>query len=322
MRRYAIGVDVGGTFTKLALVSDEGRIILKERMPTLHADAPEPVVEHLISSIQKIKGQAEKEGYTVEGIGIGMPQFIEGEQWIQRECNNMPALEGYAMYPPLEAALGPNIAMDNDVIASGLGEYHFGIGKEYDRVFFIAIGTGIGCAIFTEGGELVRYNYGAAGDIGMIIVDPHGMVPCTCGAKGCLETMATTLAVRRMGLEAVQCGKDTSLAEVFKEKGDLEARDVGEEAKKGDRVARDIIEEAGYFLGVALTSYMHIFRPHIFLVGGGLAEAGELLLEPIRRTVYRLGSPFYLKQLKGIERATLGAEAGMIGCASLILFRG
>lgn len=317
--RHALGIDIGGTALKGGLVDETGRVLFKASRPSpAEHRSPQPVVDSLIAFAVELRDRARKMGIEPEGIGFGPPNFIEGPDWIQRQVNNLPALNDFPLRPPLAAALGEAIAMDNDVMNAGLAEYYFGEGHNYDRVLFMAIGTGIASSIFTEGGGRVRYIFGWPGDTGHIIVDPHGRL-CTCGGRGCLETVAAGPAIREAALSAAVTGKSPALAARLSQAGDLEARDVTEAALVGDDAARDIWSEAGWYLGMALTSYLHIYDPHVILIGGGIAEAGELLFEPIWRTLRALGSPYYLNHLRGVKGASLGADAGFIGAAALIL---
>ena len=317
--RYAIGIDLGGTNLKGGLVDETGQVIFKETRPSpADRNLPGPIVEALINLATDLRERARGNGIEPEGFGFGPPNFIEGPDWIQRQANNMPGLNDVALRPPLAAALGENIAIDNDVMNASLAEYHFGQGRGYERMLLMAIGTGIATGIFTEGGRRLRYIFGWTGDTGHIIVDPHGRL-CTCGGRGCLETVATGPAIRAFALDAARTQKSPALAARLAESGDLEARDVTEAALSGDAAARQIWDEVGWYLGMALTSYVHIFAPQIILIGGGIAAAGELVLEPIRRTLASLGSPFYLGLLRGVKKAALGADAGFIGAGALIL---
>jgi glucokinase len=318
--RYAIGIDLGGTHIKGGLVDEAGRIHYKETRPTPPEGqtTPEAVVQAQIALGQDLQDRALGLGIQVEGVGFGQPNMIEGPDWIQRLANNVPGLEGFAMRPALAQAFGERIAMDNDVMNASFAEYHFGDGHNYQRAFLMFIGTGIAAGIFTEGGKQLRFVSGWTGDTGHIIVDPHGQ-PCTCGGRGCLETVATGPAIRQQALAAAQNGKSPALAARLAAAGDLNPQDAAEAALAGDEAASRIWEETGWFLGVALTSFIHIFDPHVILIGGGIAEAGDLLLEPIRRTIAALGSPYYLRHLQAVKKAALGADAGLIGAAALIL---
>jgi glucokinase len=322
MPRYAIGVDIGGTYTKLALVDEDGNIHLRDSIPTPKDPAPELIVDKIIEAGLAFRSEAESKNISVEGVSFAIPHFHDGKDWVQQQTNNMPPLEGFPMRPPLHGAFGPSIAMINDLSATGIAEHLFGKGRDCDRMLLMAIGTGIAISVITEEHGLVHYSWDTAGDTGQIIVDPYGLADCTCGGRGCLEAVASAPAIRRRALREVERGKDTLLAEVMERKGDLEARDVSEAAEAGDEVAKDITDQVGFFLGVALTSYLHIFRPTLIVLGGGVALAGDLLVEPIHHTMNRLASPWYLKRLEGIEISALGKDGGAIGSASLILYPG
>ncbi|GEM_PF-193159 len=319
MAGYAVGVDIGGTNTKLVLMDDQGVIYQRSTSPTPKDADPNVVVSRIVDVASAFVRQAESSGFQLEGVGFAVPHFYEGDDWIQRQTNNMPSLEGFPMYPPLRQVFGPSIAMINDLSAAGIAEHLFGKGRTYDRMLLIAIGTGISISVVTEDG-LVDYNWGSTGDAGQIIVDPQGLTECTCGGRGCLESIASAPAIRNQALREVRRGKQTLLAEIFRDRGDLEAKDVSEAARAGDAVALDIMGQVGFFLGVALTSFLHMFRPSLIVLAGGVGQAGDLLIEPIHRTMSRLASPWYLERLKGIEVSALGTDGAAMGCASLILY--
>lgn len=321
MTRFAIGVDIGATNIKLALIDEDGRVHARDSVPTPHEPTPEGFTRRIILVTCRFREQTDATGHAVEGIGFTVPHFFEGPSWEQRETNNVPCLEGFPMYPPLREALGPSIAMANDLSAAGIAEHMFGRGRDSKRMLLMAIGTGIATSAITEDG-LLQYNWGTMGDTGQIIVDTEHLTPCTCGAKGCVEAVAAGPALRREAYKAVDEGRSPLLAEMRAAKGDLEAKDVSVAARAGDKAALEILSRAGYFLGIALSSFLHIFRPDLIVLGGGVAEAGDLLLKPIRQTMERVASPYYLRRLKRIEVSALGREAAAIGCATLILHPG
>jgi glucokinase len=322
MTRYAIGVDIGATNMKLVLMDADGAILAAETSPTPKDSDPRAVVTGIIAVTTAFLRHAKDLGIQVDGFGFGIPHFHEGESWEQKQTNNMPSLEGYPMRPPLAQAFGPSLAMMNDVSAAGIAEHMFGRGRDVERMMMIAIGTGVGMSVVTQEQGLVHFSWDSIGDAGMIIVDPLGQADCTCGGRGCLEALVSGPAIRQKALREIERGKPTLLKTILQDRGDIEAKDVSEAARAGDRVAMDLMEEAGFFLGVALASYLHIFRPNLFVLGGGVSQAGDLLRDPARRTLGRLASPWYFARLRGIEFAALGKDAAAIGCASLILHPG
>ncbi len=319
MEKQAIGVDIGGTRTKLALVDESGAIHLRAVHPTPRQARPEALVAELVTTVKAFRHEVEASGRPIEGIGFTVPHFFDGPDWAQCQTNNMPSLEGHPVRPALADAFGDKIAMINDLSAAGIAEYAYGRGQGTERMLLIAIGTGVAISVVTRDQGLIHYSWDSTGDTGMIIVDPSAESLCTCGGRGCLESLVSAPALRRRALEEIERGKDTQLARIKAERGDLEARDISEAALAGDAVARDILDRAGFFLGVALTSYLHIFRPNLIVLAGGVGQAGALLIEPIRRTMGRLASPWYLARLQGIEVSALGQDGQAIGAASLIL---
>jgi glucokinase len=322
MTLHAIGVDIGATNLKLALVDSSGVVHSRAMSATPKDPDPKAVVSGIISATTAFWREAQASGFEVAGFGFGIPHFHEGRDWEQKQTNNMPSLEGYPIRPPLAEAFGDSIAMANDVSAAGIAEHMFGRGRGIERMMMVAIGTGVGTCMITREQGLVHFSWDSIGDAGMIIVDPLGRADCTCGGRGCLEALVSGPGIRQRALREIERGRPTVLADVQRAQGDIEARDVSEAARAGDRVALDLMQETGFYLGVALTSYLHIFRPNLFVLGGGVAQAGDLLIEPARQTLERLASPWYLRRLEAIEVAALGKEAAAVGCASLILHPG
>lgn len=182
----------------------------------------------------------------------------------------------------------------------------------------MSIGTGILMGAVTEDG-LVDFNWGGTGDSGQIIVDPEASLRCPCGGRGCLESVAAAPAIRRAGIEAVAGHEETSLAQSLAVNGAIEASDVVAAAASGDAVAHRIVVKAGRYIGIALASYVHMFRPELVVLCGGVAQAGELLLEPIRVALADFGSPWYLERLRGIEISAFPLDGAAIGSAALVL---
>jgi predicted NBD/HSP70 family sugar kinase len=275
----------------------------------------------MAQAVFALRAEAEARNYPVTGIGFCVPHFSEGNEWFQRQTNNVPVLEGFPMFAPLAEVLGPTLAVANDISAAGIAEHLFGKGREAARMLFMAIGTGMATCLITEEG-LVQYTWGSTGDTGMIIVDPLGAADCTCGGRGCLEAYAGGWAIRRRALSEIQRGRKTQLADMLAARGNLEAKDVAEAARAGDAVAIDIFEQVGFYLGVAFSSFLHIYMPTLIVLGGGVSQAGDLFMDPMHRTMNRLASPWFLARLTGIELSALGKDGGMIGAAAIILYPG
>jgi glucokinase len=313
----AIGVDIGATTIKLSLVDRRGTVVVCGEAPTPRASTAAGIVAGIIRVASAFKRGAPNHSRPV-GIGFTVPQYFEGPTWIQRATNNMPALEGFPLYEPLHEAFGDPIALANDVNAAAIGEHRFGCARGSDRFLLMSIGTGSSIGVIIDN-RLLDYNWGAAGDAGQIIVDPIGLLRCTCGGRGCLDTVATAPAIRRDALAAISRGEVTSLRSTRGRRGDVSARDVALAASQGDAVAQGILGRAGRFIGIALTTYLHLFRPDTIVLAGGVPQAGEPLMASIRRTMAEIGSPFYLAQLRNLTVSRFPKWAAAIGAATLIL---
>jgi glucokinase len=312
----AIGVDVGGTNTKLVLIDRSGVVLQRRSERTPRATAPDLFVVQLSKSVRSFQEEAGDPTRPTIGIGICTPQFSDGPDWIQRQANNMAVLEGFALRPALERELGPRLAISYDSGAAAIAEHLFGIGRGVSRLLTLSIGTGASIGVVTDG-RAVDFNWGGTGDSGQIIVDPEASERCACGGLGCLESVATAPAIRRAAIKAIRDGKETLLADQFAVEGDISAEDVVHAGAEGDRVAVDILARVGRFVGIALASYIHLFRPELIVLCGGVSQAGELLLKPVRSAVDRFTNPWYLARLRGIEVSAFPLDGAAIGVAAL-----
>jgi glucokinase len=257
----------------------------------------------------------------VRGFGISVPNFVAGPQWVQRWVNNLPELEGVAMRPLLAARLGDSIAMANDVSAAATAEHLFGRGRGRNRLLLMSIGTGISIGVIVEG-ELLQFFLGTVGDTGHIIVDTEGRLACTCGAHGCLETLASGTGIREEAKRAIRRGEPTVLSPLLEDESRLTAEAVARAARDGDAVAKRILDRAAFFLGVALTSYVHMFVPEMIVLAGGVTGSMDLLQDGIRDTLEQFSNPSLLRVLEGIEVSAFPDLGAAIGSAGLILFPG
>jgi glucokinase len=210
---------------------------------------------------------------------------------------NLPRLCGFALHRALEDGLGVECRLEADSNAAVIAEYRYGAGLGSKRLLGVTVGTGLGGGVILDG-ELLRYTGECAGDLGHIIVDPTGRL-CTCGARGCLEAMVCASAVSE------RCEG-------------LEVRDVLHMARRGEPIALEALEETGWWLGVGLASLSPLFHPDRIVVGGGVAAARDLLLEPVRASYRMHASPDFRASVWVVGSTFEGWE-GMVGAASLFL---
>jgi glucokinase len=314
----AIGVDVGATRLKLALVASSGAVLHSTVLPTPRDGEGQEVVERIADAVIAFRDEvAGASG--VRGFGISVPNFVQGPDWVQRWVNNLPEMEGVAMRPPLSARLGDAIAIANDVSAAVIAEHLFGRGRGRDRLLLMSIGTGISIGVIVDG-ELVQYMFGTVGDTGHIIVDTEGRLECSCGAHGCLETLASGTGIRNEAIRAVQRGEETVLAPLVEDESRFTAEAVAQAARAGDAVAQRIFERAASFLGVALATYVHMFAPELIVLAGGVTGSMDLLQKGVRDALEQFANPSLLGVLDGIELSAFPDLGAAIGSASLILF--
>lgn len=315
----AIGVDVGATRLKLALVDDRGRVLDSQVGATPRGGTGPELVERITDRVADFRDSLARTFPPPQGIGLVVPHLIEGPDWIQRWTNNMPPLEGLALRPLLTERLRGRLAHGNDVSAATVAEHLFGAGRGVDRLLLMSIGTGVSIGVIADG-ELLQYTWATAGDTGMIIVDPEGALPCSCGGRGCLETVASGNGIADLARRALQVGERTAQTDLPRGDQGPTAADVARLARAGDPVAARIFSRAAAFIGTALASYVHIFRPQLILLSGGLFGSSDLLLDGLRERLWELASPSHLAALRGVELSAYPDLGAAVGAASLVLF--
>ena len=294
--RLAAGVDIGGTGTKIGIVAEDGGIVRRTTIPTGPGGAPEPLVDGIVAALQPMLDAVAAEGTPASGLGVSVAGFLDRARSAMVGNANLPALCGFPLRRALEERLALGCRLEGDSNAAVLAEFRHGAGQGSARLLGVTVGTGLGGGVIVDG-VLLRYTGECAGDLGHIIVDPAGR-HCTCGTQGCLEAMVCSAAVsERAGGRAV--------------------RDVVNDARRRERLAVDALAETGRWLGLGLASLVPIFAPDRIVVGGGVAAAGELLLEPTRASFRAHAAPG-LREAAIVGSSFDGWE-GMVGAASQFL---
>lgn len=291
--RHAGAVDIGGTRTKIGIVAEDGSVVKSEAVGTSAAGDPEP----LVASIARTLGPMISSAGPVIGIGVSVAGFLDREHAVMIENANLPKLCGFPLKRALTERLGLDCLLEVDSNAAVLAEHRFGAGKGASRLLGVTVGTGLGGGVIIDG-ELLRYTGECAGDLGHIILDPSGRW-CTCGARGCLEALVCTAALSERA-------------------GGRRTRDVVTAAQRGEERAVAALAETGRWLGLGLASLAPLFAPERIVVGGGVAAAGELLLEPARASFRTHAAPGFRERVELVASDFNGRE-GMIGAASLFL---
>ena len=306
--RVALGIDIGGTHTKIALVAAGGSILRQETLPShVHGD-PAPFLDRIKQVIQ---------AYLVErplGIGINLPGFLSDDGRSIFYNPNTPALVGIDFSEWLSGFDLP-VHTEQDLNSPALAEYYFGSGRGSRRFMAAAIGTGLGVGVILDG-QVVRFTGYTTGDAGHIILEPGGP-ECTGGCKGCAEALATIPGIERDALAALAQGKLESLRGSLQE-GRIPAQAVITAARQGNPEAAAIITVIGQRLGLWLASLAPIFLPERIALCGGVAEAGEVLLEACRQRFTYLSGPGYSSHVQVVIGQFCGL-AGVIGAATPFL---
>jgi glucokinase len=293
--RLAGAVDIGATNTKIGVVGEDGSILARSTVSTQQSGAS--LVEAIASTLSPMLPATPEDANRVIGIGVSIAGFLDAGHTTMYENSNLPSLCGFPLRKALEARLSLPCALEVDSNAAAIAEHRFGAGKGSRRFLAITVGTGLGGAVIIDG-KLLRYTGECVGDVGHIILDPDGR-QCTCGSRGCLEALVCSAALS----ERVS-GKPV--------------RNIITQAREGHRDAVDALNETGRWLGIGLASLSSIFAPDRIVVGGGIAGANELLLDPTRAS-FRRHAAFGFRDSVRILGSGFDGWEGMVGAASLFL---
>ncbi len=312
-----IGIDVGGTNVKIALVDENGKIIYSNSVPTYAKMGYEYTVNNIKQAIKDLMKETGTDSTSIEGIGFDFPGQVDCETGVVKLAPNIPGWVNVPIAQMIEDEFHIPTRIDNDVRCAALGELKFGAGKGCQNFVCITVGTGIGSGLVING-KVVRGAANAAGEIGHIKLQMNGGPICGCGDTGCLEAFASGPAIVAMAQDYIRGGKSTKFREMAAaEGGEITPYMVAKAAEEGDPVAKRIFEIVGEYIGIGLTSVINLLNPEKVIIGGGVAEAGDLLFDPIRRTIKERAMVVAGNSVE-IVPAELGNSAGVIGASMLI----
>ena len=306
--------ELGATAINAALTDLSGEIIEQRHADIDIAAGPEVVlgiVEEIFDSL--IAGHPTP---GVWGIGVGLPGPVEFSIGSPTSPPIMPAWDRYPVRVRLSSRFNAPTWIDNDVNMLAVGELRRGLAVGVDDAIFVKVGTGIGAGLISSG-RLHRGAQGAAGDIGHVRVMESTSQVCRCGKVGCLEALAGGQAIARQGSQAAETDASPYLAQLLARGQAITARDVAEGATHGDLVANEILSQAGRLIGQMIAALVNFYNPSLVIIGGGVANAGDMFLASIRQSVYERSLPLATRDLR-ISRSGLGDLAGIYGAASLV----
>lgn len=317
MGKKLLGIDLGGTTVKMAILTEDGEIQQKWSINTNILDEGSHIVPEIIESILHHLSLYNMTSDDFIGIGMGSPGTVDREAGTVIGAYNLNWKTLQRVKEQIESATNIPFVIDNDANVAALGERWKGAGDNSSDVTFITLGTGVGGGIIAEG-HLLHGAVGAAGEIGHITVEPDGF-DCTCGKKGCLETVASATGVVRLARQmAEEFAGDSKLKELLDDGQDVTSKTVFELAEDGDHLALMVVDKVAFYLGLACGNIGNMLNPTDIVIGGGVSAAGEFLREKVQKYFDQFTFPQVRESTK-IKLAQLGNDAGIIGAASLAL---
>lgn len=305
------GVDIGGTAVKVGLFNEEGTLLNKWDFATQKTEDGKDVLRDVADFIQgKMEEHHIKKDQLI-GVGVGIPGPVKDDGEVL-ELPNL-GLGNFNIERELGDLLGTKVKAGNDANVAALGEQWQGSGKGYKNLVMVTLGTGVGGGIILNGTMLAGSN-GAAGEIGHIKIQHQEEAYCGCGKRGCLEQYASATGIVRMTLKKLEESTEISSLRTI---DDMDAKLVFDHAKAGDQLAMEIVDQACAYLGVALAHIGQVIDPEVFVIGGGVSKAGDVLTEKVKE-YYNQNVMSSLKN-KEFRLAELGNDAGIYGSARLIL---
>ena len=312
-----IGIDVGGTNVKIALVDKSGKIIYSNSVPTYAKMGYEYTVNNIKQAIKDLMKETNTTAKDIDGIGFDFPGQVDYKTGVVKLAPNIPGWVNVPIAQMIEEEFHIPTRIDNDVRCAALGEMKFGAGQGCENFVCITVGTGIGSGLVVNG-QLVRGASNAAGEIGHIKLQMKDGLICGCGDTGCLEAYASGPSIVAMAQDYIKGGKSTKFREMAAaEGGEITPYMVAKAAEAGDPVAKRIFAIVGEYIGIGMTSVINLLNPEKVIIGGGVAEAGDLLLDPIRKTIKERAMVVAGSAVE-IVPAQLGNSAGVIGASMLI----
>ena len=311
MKKYGFGVDIGGTTIKMGFFETDGTLLDKWEIKTNTANGGADILSDVAKAIDNKLAQEAISKDDVQGVGVGVPGPVRSDGVVNR-CVNL----GWGIVNVAEelgTLTGLTVKVGNDANVAALGELWQGGAKGCKDAVMVTLGTGVGGGIIVDG-KIVAGFHGAGGEIGHITVNPDEIEACNSGQYGCLEQYTSATGIVRMAKRKLAKSDD---ATTLRKIEPLTAKDIFDEAKAGDEIAKELVDELGNILGSALSNLAVVVNPEVIVIGGGVSKAGAILIDTIEEH-FKENCFFALKETR-FELATLGNDAGIYGCAAMIL---
>lgn len=311
----AVGIDIGGTSIKGAVVNELGQPSEMFSIPVIKDDTQEEIIEKIADTLKKYL-EENKFDEPIAGIGIGIPGSIDAKNGVCIYSNNLD-WKDLDVVGIMKKHFDMPIRITNDANAAALGEAAFGAGKKYPNVIMITLGTGVGGGVVIEN-KIYEGSDGTGTELGHMIIVKDGVM-CTCGRRGCLEQYASANALAREAQESMDKNPDSLMHQIAKELGKTSARVPFLAARRYDKAGLEVVKDYVEYLGIGICNFCNIFRPDCVVLSGGVSNEGDYLIERLTKYCEENNFGFPYSKHSVIKVAELGYMAGIIGAASLIL---
>jgi len=306
---YVLGVDFGATHLSLMLASLSAEVLDELEVSIDITKGPDDCLSEADHLARELLSRSNLTFEQILAVGVGVPGPIVADAGMVLSPPIMPGWDRFPIRDTLQNRWGCPVSLSNDAELGALGEWAAGSGRGEQNLAYIKVGTGIGAGLLING-QIYRGVTGSAGEIGHLTIDENGPM-CTCGSQGCLEALAGGRAIARMAQEAVRKNKRTQLASISPVEK-ITALEVANAARHGDLVAQEILKQAGMHIGIAIAGMVNLFNPGLVVLGGGVAQIGDLFLEPMRQAVQKRSLPASVRAVR-ITTAVLGRRSSSMG---------
>lgn len=313
---FAIGIDVGGENIRVGLVNLAGEVLDKAFNKTQPERGSEDILRRVKEMTHKIIAKSSIDEERIDGIGFGLSGIIDPKEGICLFCPNLPDWNEISVREIFSEEFETLCLVDDSVRMMALAEKRYGLGRNVNNFIYISLGIGVGCAIFIHG-KLYRGYTGLAGEFGHITVEESGPL-CHCGNLGCLEALVSAKKIVQKARNAVNSGIYSSFSDKIDEiYQNIDVKAITQAAQAGDKLAYEILDETGRHIGVGIAALVNLLNPNMVILGGGIAQAGEALLFPIKQTVKKCALGM-ISQTVSIQQSQIKKNAGIIGGATAV----
>lgn len=312
MKKYAFGVDIGGTTVKMGLFETSGKLLDTWEIPTRHEENGKYILGDIAEAVYQKRQDAHIAKEDIEGIGMGVPGPLKEDGTVLK-CVNL-GWDVFNAAQAMEERTGFTVQAGNDANVAALGEMWQGGGQGHENLVMVTLGTGVGGGIILDG-QILAGTHGAAGEIGHLHMKDDETECCGCGKKGCLEQYASATGIVRLARQYM--AQDSGLITMLRGCVQLTAKDIFDAAKANDVLALRLVDEVGDLLGKGLAQIACVVDPEVFVLGGGMAKAGDILVKAIQRHFSEYA--FHACRSTEFKLAQLGNNAGIYGGVKLVL---